>query len=65
MKGPVLLQKSGQPNSEFTALGSEEIQLGIQWQEGHCSIQPLLLADVFGTGMKPVSVLCVPCCCCE
>lgn len=30
MKGAVLLQKSGQPKSEFTALGSEEIQLGIQ-----------------------------------
>uniref|UniRef100_A0A8D2NT94 Proteasome activator subunit 4 n=1 Tax=Zosterops lateralis melanops TaxID=1220523 RepID=A0A8D2NT94_ZOSLA len=33
MKVAVLLQKSGQPSSEFPALGSEEMQLGIQRQK--------------------------------
>ncbi|NXE38917.1 PSME4 protein, partial [Ptilorrhoa leucosticta] len=33
MEVAVLLQRSGQPSTEFTALGSEEIQLGIQRQK--------------------------------
>lgn len=56
MEVAVLLQQS---NSEFTALASEEIQLGIQWQKGHCKIQPLLLADVFEMGTKPCMSACV------
>lgn len=49
----------GQPHSEFRALGSEEIQLGIQLTEGSLQNPAPLLADVFGTGMKPCMSACV------